>query len=71
MINISFTKATVLLSEVMDVILLDTDLPCTFVKEFLPSQPNAQFELKATYNTGIQYCRDHLGIEPEVINTRK
>lgn len=70
-VQISITGATVLLSETADKVLLNTNLPCPFVAEFLPQQQPLQLDFEATYNTGIDYCRQILHIEPEVINIRR
>jgi hypothetical protein len=64
------TKAMVLLTSGADKIMLETDYPCPFVKEFLPSQQPLSFTFDATYDTGAEYVKDNFGITPEVINTR-
>lgn len=63
-------KAAVLLSVSTDKVILHTDLPCPFTKEYLPSQPKLSVSFEATYDTGIEYVRQNFSIEPEVINTR-
>lgn len=63
-------KAEVLLTRGSDKVQLHTDLPCPFVKEALPSQQPLVISFDATYNTGVQYCKDNFGIDPEVIDVR-
>jgi hypothetical protein len=63
-------KATVLLSRSADKVILKTELPCPFVKAYAPDQPPLDLEFNATIGTGVSYCRDVLGIEPEVIEAR-
>ena len=67
---ISIQLALVLLTNGTDKIYLRTVLPCPFVPEGLPSQPDLQLTFDATYGTGVAYCREHLGIEPEVKDVR-
>ena len=64
------TKATVLLVDGADKVTLQTKLPCPFVREYSPEQTPLMLEFHATINTGVTYCRDVLGIEPEVIDAR-
>jgi hypothetical protein len=64
------TKATVLLTRGADLVVLKTELPCPFVKEYSPEQPPLDLQFSATINTGADYCRDVLGIEPEIIEAR-
>ncbi len=59
-------KATVLLTDGPDVVLLDTDLPCPFVLAFSPSQFPLQLRFDATAGTGVAYCIETLGVKPEV-----
>lgn len=68
--NIKVLSATVILSGGTDTILVEVDLPCSFVKEAVPSQPRASFRLDATYDTGVEYCKKYLGVTPQVIDTR-
>ena len=68
--QVEITGATVLLSEGEDCVLLDTNLPCSYVADFLPLQPCVTLRFGATYNTGVAYCVKHLGIVPKIINTR-
>lgn len=70
MTTIEIVKARVLLTNGMDKIDLITTLPCPFVSEFLPSQPSLQINFDATQDTGVEYCRKHLKIEPEVTDVR-
>lgn len=69
--DIKFKKVVVLLTDAADKVLLQTDMPCPFVPEFIPSQPPLDLEFQATRDTGIEYCRKHLGVEPEVVNIRR
>jgi hypothetical protein len=68
--NIEITGATVLLHEGCDKVVLHTNFSCPFVKEFLPSQPNLCLSFDASYDTGVKYCKEILGIDPEVNNIR-
>ena len=70
MIQIKIVGATVYLTNGMDMVSLETEHPCSYCKEYLPSQPLLVLEFKATEGTGIDYCRNHLGIEPKVRNIR-
>lgn len=63
-------EAMVILSSACDKVYLETDLPCPFVKNFLPKQPPLTIQFDTTYDTGVQYVRDNFGLDPEVINTR-
>ncbi len=65
------TKATILLTGGPDKIIFGTDLPCPFVPEYLPTQPSLELEFQTTYDAGIEYCKKHFGIDPEVINVRR
>ncbi len=68
--NIKVLSATVILSRGTDTVLVEIDLPCSFVKAAMPSQPRASFKLDATYDTGVEYCKKYLGVTPRVIDTR-
>ncbi len=70
--TIFITGATVMLTHVIDIVIFDImpKYPCPFVPDLLPSQPPLQLEFRATADTGVDYCREHFGIEPKVINTR-
>lgn len=70
MVNVEIVSALVLLTDGTDIIYLRTKLPCSFVKEALPSQQELSLQFSATYDTGIDYVRNNLGIEPEVRNLR-
>lgn len=67
--NLTVTEVRVYLTDSADEVVLITELPCPFVAAFLPSQPPLRLEFKASYNTGVDYCRN-IGFEPEVINLR-
>ena len=64
------TKATVILNNATDHIILETDLPCPFVAAFLPSQPPLTLRFEATFDTGADYCCKVLNIDPIILNTR-
>jgi hypothetical protein len=63
-------KAMVILSTAADKIMLETDMPCPYVVEFMPGQQPLSLSFDATYDKGVEYVRNNFGIEPEVINTR-
>lgn len=69
--KIEVIKAVVLLTNGADKVVLKTNMPCPFVPGYLPEQPPLDLLFDATYDTGVRYCRDHLRLEPEVINTRQ
>lgn len=66
----NITKIQVLLCNGTDEVHVYTDLPCPFTKAGLPSQPNLTLNFKATFNTGIEYCRRVFKIEPEIVSLR-
>lgn len=68
--SIRILEARVLLTNGTDLVTLRTELPCPFTKEGLPSQPPLDLRFDATYDTGIEYCRNVLGLDPKVVNTR-
>jgi hypothetical protein len=61
---------TVLLTHGTDRVFVKTELPCPWVRAFLPEQPPLQLDFDATHDTGIEYVRKVFGVEPEVINGR-
>jgi hypothetical protein len=63
-------KATVLLVDGADKVTLTTKLPCPFVQAYAPEQTPLMLEFHATINTGVDYCRNILGIEPDIIDAR-
>ena len=69
-IEISVNEASVLLTSGPDVVRIKTSLPCPFVKEFIPSQPNLELRFECSHDTGIQYVKDNFNIEPMVRNIR-
>lgn len=70
--EIKVLKATIILTDCSDRIILETKLPCPYIKEYLPSQPNLSLEFKATYDTGIDYVKNNFGndFEIEIKNLR-
>lgn len=63
-----FTKIKVYVSPYSaDRVVLFTDKPCPFVTKFLPSQPPLQLEFVASSGCGVEYVREHFGIEPEIV----
>ena len=69
--DIKVAEAKVLLTDGQDIVSLKTDLPCPYVKTFLPTQPLLELEFKATFDTGIEYCQKHFGIDPKVVDIRR
>lgn len=65
-ITLRVTKATVLLSEGMDQICMELDLQSPFPE----MQYQSSMVIHARYNHGEKWCREILGIEPEVKNLR-
>lgn len=64
---ITFTNATVIMSEGPDTILLESDdLP----NPQWPFEGNASLKLTTTPGSGKDYVRKHFGMEPIMINTR-
>ncbi len=68
--KIEIVSVKVLLTNATDRILVKTKYPCPFVPEALPSQPDLELQFDATYDTGVEYCRNTLDIEPQIINLR-
>ena len=68
--HVEIKGATVLLSGGCDFVTLQTDLPCPFVKDFMPSLPTLSLRFETTYDLGIEYCRRVFGLDPKVINVR-
>ena len=68
--SIKIVSVEVLLTHAMDIVIIKTNLPCSFTKEFLPSQPFTNMRFEATRDQGVNYCREHFSIEPKVINVR-
>lgn len=65
--TIKVTAAQVIIDHVgPDTILLDLELP----NPCYPYNGTAYAKITAARETGAQYVRDHLSIEPEVIDTR-
>lgn len=65
-----FTNATVLLTNGPDKVMVGMDYPCPIIPLALPSQPALTVSFDATYDTGADYCRYQLGIEPTIVNCR-
>jgi hypothetical protein len=68
--EIKIKSATVLLTLGTDKVILNTEMPCPFVKEALPSQPCLTLTFDATYNTGVDYCKNQFNIVPNIIDVR-
>lgn len=68
--KIEIVEAKVLLRRGTDKISLRTKLPCPYTPEGSPSQEPLSLDFDASRNTGIEYCRQHLEIEPEVTDVR-
>ena len=66
----NFTKATVILSNSADKVILSTDLPSPFVPEYDPEQTPLDLSFSATYDTGIVYVKKTFNLEPTVVNIR-
>lgn len=63
-------SAIVFLTDGTDKVSLKTELPCPYCKEYLPSQPALELTFDTTFDTGVDYCRRFLRIEPEVMDRR-
>lgn len=66
--TLSISKATVLLGNGTDLIILTTNLPSPM--PCIDSSP-AKLELRTQKDCGIDYVRKNFGIEPEVLNDRR
>lgn len=64
-LKLTITKAVVVLTNNTDQIMLYTDKPPPFPPEF-SKEPLALF-FNTPYNTGVNYCQDHLGLEEIII----
>jgi hypothetical protein len=69
-IGIVVKSAVVHITNGPDKVSLETELPCPYCEEYLPSQPALELTFDATFDTGVDYCRRFLGIEPEVVDLR-
>lgn len=65
-ITLEVKKATVLLTYAADQIQLILDLPTPFPE----MKFEAQARIDARYDYGEQWCKENLGITPEIINSR-
>lgn len=64
-------KAVVVLNtNVMDSVVLYTDMPCPMPPAALPSQEPLALLFHAPYDGGAEYVRKNFGIEPEIVNSR-
>lgn len=68
-LTLKVLKASVMLRLGTDLVSIQVDKPSPFPPEVSKDPLFLNFETRA--NTGVDYCREHLGIEnPEVIDTR-
>jgi hypothetical protein len=67
-ITLDIEKITVLLSNSSDQISIQSNLPSSY-----PGfcSENMTLKIEAGHGQGIDYVKEHFGIEPEVINTRR
>ena len=69
--QIEITGATVLRMRYgTDMIRVHTDLPCPYTPSGEPEQSPLVLQFYATTGTAADYCRNHLGIEPKIIDSR-
>lgn len=61
----------VLLTDATDKVFVYTDMPCPYVKAFLPSQEPLVLTFDATYDMGVEYVRNHFAMEPKIVNVRR
>ena len=50
-----------------DEVFLETNYPCPYVEEFMPSQKNLQITFNCTADTGEQYVLENFNIQPKVV----
>jgi hypothetical protein len=67
-ITLTVLRASVLLRMGTDQVTLQVDKPSPFPPDVDPDPLRISFEVRA--NHGVAYCREHFGIDPEVINAR-
>ena len=67
-ITMKILKAQVLIRFGTDLVCLEVDKPSPFPPGVADDNLHMQFEVQA--NKGVTYCKEHLGIEPEIINGR-
>jgi hypothetical protein len=67
--DINIKKATVLLTNGPDRIMLQTDLPCPFVPESGIKQL-CLLHFDASYDTGVKYVKEVFGLDAEAIDVR-
>lgn len=67
--NLSITKAMVIVNSGADEVCLETTAPSPYAEAFDPKQHPLTVTFKATKGTGADYVRENFGIEPEVIDT--
>lgn len=68
-VEFDITHAFVLLTDGTDEIYLTTTLPSPMPAV---TDQSLHLRLQAAYDTGVEYCRTHLGLEPdEVVSNRR
>ena len=66
--NIEITKATVVLSNMADKIILDTNLPSSMPNVTIQ---NVVLSFDAAYNTGVKYVNDNFNMMPRIVDRIK
>lgn len=68
--TLTFTllRASVLLRDGTDQVFLEVDKPSPFPPGI--SNPHLRMSFECTKDCGIPYCRQHLGVHPDVIDAR-
>lgn len=66
-LNLKITKVTILTGNGPDIIMLQTTLPCQYVKEYLPSQPPCCLDIKCSKDMAEDYVRDVLNVPDDIV----
>lgn len=59
--SLEIKKAIIIHSTGTDKIILETDLPCQYSKQYMQSQPCLSLSFDAPNNMGEQYVKQHFG----------
>jgi hypothetical protein len=69
-IQIDVIKAEVLLRDGTDLVSLTIDKPYPGVLVGIKNLPTLRLQFEVVRGHGVDYCQEHFGIFPDIINTR-
>lgn len=67
-LTLTVLRTSVLLRDGTDAVSIEVDKPSPFPPGV--STQNLRLSFECTQNRGISYCRQHLGVHPDVIDAR-